>query len=131
MMIKWKEDYVTGVDQIDEQHQKLFEIANRAYELLKNDFCIDKYDKIVEILDELKSYTVYHFQSEEGYMMSIGYKKLLSHKVQHDDFIKKINNIDFNNIDENQDKYLMEILEFVVSWIDGHIRGTDKKITLG
>ncbi len=125
-MIKWKEDYIIGVDKIDEQHKKLFEIANKAYELLKNEFCIDKYDRIVEILDELKEYTVYHFKSEEEYMISIGYKKFLSHKVEHDEFIKKITNIDFKSIDEDQDKYLLETLEFVVSWISGHILGRDK-----
>ncbi|MEL7596724.1 MAG: bacteriohemerythrin [Clostridiaceae bacterium] len=125
-MIKWKEDYIIGVDKIDEQHKKLFEIANKAYELLKNEFCIDKYDRIVEILDELKEYTVYHFKSEEEYMISIGYKKFLSHKVEHDEFIKKITNIDFKSIDEDQDKYLLETLEFVVSWIGGHILGRDK-----
>lgn len=125
-MIKWKEDYIIGVDKIDEQHKKLFEIANKAYELLKNEFCIDKYDRIVEILDELKEYTVYHFKSEEEYMISIGYKKFLSHKVEHDEFIKKINNIDFKSIDEDQDRYLLETLEFVVSWISSHILGRDK-----
>lgn len=125
-MIKWKEDYIIGVDKIDEQHKKLFEIANKAYELLKNEFCIDKYDRIVEILDELKEYTVYHFKSEEEYMISIGYKKFLSHKVEHDEFIKKINNIDFKSIDEDQDKYLLETLEFVVSWISVHILRRDK-----
>lgn len=125
-MIKWKEDYIIGVDNIDEQHKKLFEIANKAYELLKNEFYIDKYDRIVAILGELKDYTVYHFKSEEEYMASIGYKKLLSHKVEHDEFIKKINNIDFKSIDHNQDKYLLETLEFVVNWISSHILGKDK-----
>ncbi|MCY6356430.1 bacteriohemerythrin [Clostridium sp. ZS2-4] len=125
-MIKWKEEYVIGVDNIDEQHKKLFEIASRAYALLKNEFCIDKYDKIVEILGELKEYTVYHFNSEEEYMTSIGYKKFLSHKVEHDEFIKKINNIDFKGIDEDQDKYLLQTLDFVVNWISGHILGRDK-----
>lgn len=80
----------------------------------------------MEILDELKEYTVYHFKSEEKYMISIGYKKFLSHKVEHDEFIKKINNIDFKSIDEDQDKYLLETLEFVVSWISVHILRRDK-----
>lgn len=39
-MIKWKEDYIIGVDKIDEQHKKLFEIANKAYKLLKNEFVL-------------------------------------------------------------------------------------------
>ena len=129
-MIKWKGDYNIGVDLIDEQHQKLFEIANRAYELLENKFCIDKYDKIVQIIEELKNYTIYHFKSEEEYMLSIGYKRFLSQKVEHDDFIKKFKDIDLNIIDENQDKYIIETLEFVINWITNHILSKDKLITL-
>jgi hemerythrin len=130
-MIPWKEEYTTGVDTIDEQHHKLLEIADRAYDLLKNDLYTDKYDKIVEILLELKDYTIYHFDSEEAYMLSIGYKKILSHKVEHTDFIDKINNIDFTKIDQDQDKYILELLGFVVDWIDSHILKRDKLIVAG
>lgn len=127
-MIKWKESYELGVDHIDDQHVKLFEIADRAYNLLINDFVTDKYDKIIEILGELKEYTVFHFNSEEEYMLSIGYKKFLSHKVEHENFINEINNINLDKIDINQDQSVKEILEFVVDWIDKHILNQDKLI---
>jgi hemerythrin len=127
-MIKWQEEYRIGVQAIDEQHQRLFEIANRAYQLLKNELLLDKYDHIITILEELRDYTVYHFSFEEKYMSSIGYKKFLSHKVLHDDFIEKIKAINFDKIDENQDQQLMDILNFVVNWIEKHILGVDKKI---
>ncbi|WP_017210933.1 bacteriohemerythrin [Clostridium beijerinckii] len=127
-MVKWKADYEVGVKLIDEQHEKLFEIADRAYKLLTNDFILDKYDRITEILGELKEYTIFHFKSEEEYMLSIGYKKFLSHKVIHEDFIKSIDNIDLHEIDLNQDESVKKILEFVVDWIDKHILSEDKFI---
>ena len=128
-MIKWKEDYEIGVKHIDEQHEKLFEIADRAYRLLTNELITDKYDKIMEILEELKEYTVFHFKSEEEYMLSIGYKKFFSHKVEHENFIKEINNLDLNEVDLNQNESVKGILEFVVDWIDNHILNQDKLIT--
>lgn len=127
LIIKWKEEYSLGIDMIDQQHQKLFEIAGRAYELLKDELRIDKYDEIVAILEELKDYAAYHFQSEEEYMKSIGYRKYLSHKVRHDDFLEKVNSIDLYQLDHQQDQYLLEILEFMVNWIDKHILGEDKQ----
>ncbi|AVK47461.1 MULTISPECIES: bacteriohemerythrin [Clostridium] len=127
-MVKWKADYEVGVKLIDEQHEKLFEIADRAYKLLTNDFILDKYDRITEILGELKEYTIFHFKSEEEYMLSVGYKKFLSHKVIHEDFIKSIDNIDLHEIDLNQDESVKKILEFVVDWIDKHILNEDKFI---
>jgi len=125
-MIKWKEEYSVGVEHIDAQHRKLFEIAGRAYDLLKDELITDKYDRIIAIIEELKEYAVYHFNAEEQYMKEIGYRKLLSHKVSHDDFIEKVNSIDFDQVDDNQNEYLLNTLDFVVNWIDRHILGQDK-----
>lgn len=127
-MIFWKEDYRLGVELIDKQHQRLFQIAEDIYGLLKNDLYTDKYNKILHHISELKDYTVFHFKSEEEYMKQIGYRKFLSHKVEHDDFINKINNIDLDSIDENQDEYILELLGFVIKWIDEHILQKDKQI---
>ena len=126
-MIKWKDDYLLGVEEIDLQHKELFRIASDAYELLKNEFYTDKYDRVIKIIEELKSYAVLHFQSEEKYMASIGYKKLLSHKVIHNDFIEKVSKIDLGKMDENQDEYLSSIIMLVVDWIENHILGTDRQ----
>lgn len=129
-MIKWKDEYSIGVDSIDVQHKELFEIANRSYDLLKNQLIMDKYEKIIEIIDELKNYTVYHFQSEENYMQKIGYKKFLSQKVAHNDFLEKMDNIDVEQIDDGQNEYLIGILDFVSEWLIEHILKEDKLIAV-
>ncbi|MNP59010.1 Bacteriohemerythrin [compost metagenome] len=61
-------------------------------------------------------------------MLSIGYKKFLSHKVEHDEFIDKINSFDLSKIDESQEKHLIDILNFIITWIDEHIIQKDKLI---
>ncbi len=128
-MIYWNDEYKLGIELIDEQHKKLFQIAGEIYDLLKNKLYIDKYNRVVSLLSELRDYAIFHFQTEEAYQQQIGYRKFLSHKVEHDDFVKKINNIDLNSIDENQDLYILELLEFVVKWIGEHILEKDKQIT--
>ncbi|SFB35575.1 bacteriohemerythrin [Clostridium frigidicarnis] len=125
-MIKWKDEYSVGVEKIDEQHKHLFEIANKVHEVLNNDFYTDKYDKIVEILKELEDYTVFHFNDEEEYMKQIGYKKFFTHKIEHEEFVQKIKNVDLGKIDCNQDKYLLEIMNFIVNWLVNHILQKDK-----
>lgn len=127
-MIQWKDEYVMGIPSIDEQHKELFEIANRIYELLKNEMITDKYNKIIEIIDELKSYTVYHFNAEEEYMKSIGYRKFLSQKAAHNDFLEKVNTIDYDKIDNGQNEYLISMLDFVADWLIQHIIKEDKLI---
>lgn len=130
-MIQWKDDYKIGIEKIDEQHKKLFEIANRAYDILTKEIVVDKYDKVADVIEELREYTSYHFKTEEDYMLKIGYKRFLSQKAARDEFIKKIYGINLDDISENDDKQLLDILEFVVNWISGHILGADKLICEG
>ena len=128
MKYEFTKDYHTGIDFIDEEHAKLFEIANRAYDLLKNQFVTDKYDAIVAVLEELKEYTKYHFNHEEEYMKSINYPKRFSQLHQHTQFINKLNSYNLKEIDVNQQEGLLEILDFLAVWLQGHIKGMDKKI---
>ena len=127
-MLQWKKEFEVGVAEIDEQHQKLVAIANHVYELMRNDLALDKYDQIVEILQELKEYTVYHFQYEEGLMQKAGYKKRFSHKILHQEFLAQVEAVDLSAVDENQDAYLVQIMDFIANWLIDHIVGEDKKV---
>lgn len=124
-MFEMKDEYKSGIVSIDEQHAKLFELGEQAYQLLKDKYSIDKYDKIVAIVEELREYTKVHFKYEEEYMESIKYKRLFSQKIDHEKFIKKIYDIDLNKIDENQDESIMEILNFIAKWLTNHILEKD------
>jgi hemerythrin len=127
-MYNFKDEYRTGIESIDLEHQKLFEIADRAYETLMDEFIPDKYDYIVDILDELKDYAATHFRHEEEYMISIRYKRLISQKASHDEFIEKISSYDLSAIDENQKGVILELLKYLNDWLIHHIIGSDKLI---
>jgi hemerythrin len=127
-MVEWKDEYSMGVESIDDQHKQLFIIADSIYALLKNELILDKYNKIIEIIEELKEYTVYHFKAEEEYMLDIGYKKFLSQKVAHTDFLEKMNTIEYDKIDNGQNEYLIGILDFVCTWLVEHIIKEDMLI---
>ncbi len=127
-MYVFKDEYKTGIDRIDEEHHRLFEIADKAYEILMDEFIPDKYDYIVEILNELKEYAGTHFEHEEEYMAEIGYKKLFTHKVEHHDFVEKLNEYDLAVMDENQKETILELLEFLNNWLVDHILKNDKQI---
>lgn len=127
-MITWKDEYCTGIPVVDEQHQYLVDIANQTYDLLTNNLILDKYDRIINILQKLQDYTVYHFKTEEEFMQSVGYKKILSHKVAHSDFLNALEKVDTSRIDVDHDAYLHEILEFVCDWLINHIIKEDKQI---
>lgn len=127
-MYEFKDEFRTGIESIDKEHAKLFEIANKAYETLMDDFIPDKYDYIVEILNELKDYAYTHFKHEEEYMMSINYRKLFSQKAMHNEFIQKISEYDLSDLDENQKDAIVGILNFLNDWLVEHILKSDKLI---
>lgn len=130
-MYEMKDEFKTGIEIIDNEHKILFEIADKIYNLSKNEFIIDKYDRIVNLIEELKGYAALHFRDEEAYMESINYKKMFTQKVDHDNFIKKLNQIDLNDLDANQEDYILELLDFINDWLVSHILEKDKLIAQG
>jgi len=127
-MYEFKEEYVTGIASVDTEHKRLFEIADEAYHLTKEEFLVDKYDQVRHILGELKEYALQHFEHEEAYMESINYKHMFIQKVQHDQFREKINDMNLEHLDENTDSMLEEILEYLTNWLINHILEHDKQI---
>lgn len=122
------EKYFTGIEMIDEEHRRLFEIIAEADSLIKAELLHDKYDEIVGILEQLKDYTRVHFGDEEEYMESISYSGLAAQKLAHEAFIEKLEEINLEEVDEHQQEYLEELMEFLASWLINHILKMDKRI---
>ena len=129
-MFEFTDDYLIGIDMIDSEHKELFRIVGEANQLLKSYDASLGYDKIMDILGELKSYTVKHFKDEEEYMSAIHYEGLAPQTRAHEAFIDKLENIDLDKIDNNPQEYLQELLEFLLGWLINHILNTDKKIPI-
>ena len=129
-MFEMKPEYYIGIDMIDQEHKQLFDYASEASELLQEEFTPDKYDHIDAILQKLRDYTAKHFADEEAYMESIQYKKIFTQKIQHQEFIKKLDEfIDQHEKDEgNQDEQIMDILNYLTDWLINHILHVDGQI---
>lgn len=125
-MYEMKPEYYTGLEMIDEQHTELFRIADEAYMVLKDEFISDKFDNIAEIIGRLKEYAMKHFADEEAYMQSIQYKKFLSHKIEHNDFIEKFDAVDLEHMDSNQTETLLDLIAFLSDWLVHHILEKDQ-----
>ncbi len=132
-MYEMKPEYYTGINMIDEEHKQLFKYADEAYELLHDEFIPDKYDRIDSILEKLRDYTVKHFADEEQYMESINYKKIFTQKVQHQEFIEKLDEFmeQHNDEMEDQDEQITGILKYLTEWLVNHILYVDGEIPKG
>jgi hemerythrin len=126
MAIEWTSNLSVGVASIDDQHKKLFQMADQLFEAGRNN---KSKEFISEMLDFLDKYTKQHFQSEETYMKSIGYPALDNQKKMHSDFIDALAKLR-NDFAESGGNILviLNANQMVVDWLLKHISGEDKKI---
>ncbi len=124
-------EYLTGIGLIDDEHRQLFALVNEVHTLVCDDMIFDKYDEIMRILTELRNYTEMHFHDEEAYMEQINYADLDAQRRAHNAFIEKLVDINFEeleSLDNNQQEYLQDILDFLAKWLVNHILKMDKLI---
>lgn len=122
------ERFKTGIDLIDEEHKTLFDTIGHIHEAIESELVHDKYDAIMGIINELKEYTQVHFSDEEKYMREIGYEGLEKQEILHQKFIDKLGELDLTDVDDNQEAYLYDFLEFLQTWLVNHILKVDKQI---
>lgn len=120
--------FKTGISLIDEEHKTLFDIIGKVYTTIQTELVHDKYDAILDILDELKEYTRIHFTDEENYMREIGYDGLAYQEMLHQKFIDKLEELDLEDVDDNQEAYLYDFLGFLQNWLVNHILKVDMLI---
>lgn len=125
------EKYHTGIELVDSEHRRLFEIIHDTNDLIHAELLHDKYDEIMRLLAELKDYTEIHFRDEEALMERIHYPELDAQKRAHTAFVERLVEIDLSELDDmddNQQEYLIDLIQFLAGWLINHILGSDKKI---
>ena len=128
-MYEMKPEYFTGIEFIDNEHKKLFQLADETYEVLHDDFLQDKTPEITRLISELIDYTRLHFSHEEEYQKSINYPYMAQHAAQHRQFEDSLADIDVDalgNDVEAQNELIENILEFLTNWLINHIKKVDK-----
>jgi hemerythrin-like metal-binding domain len=122
----WTENLSVGVEAIDEQHKKLFEMTEQLFEAGKKNMAMGF---IVELLDFLDDYTKKHFSDEEAYMLKIGYPEYQYQKKAHDEFIHQIKILkkDYESSGGNI-VLIINANQILLDWLLKHISKDDKKI---
>lgn len=69
IMYKFTDDYLIGIDEIDNEHRRLFQMINEAIDLSKESSDISVISK--NLVSGLKNYAATHFAHEEAYMEHI------------------------------------------------------------
>ena len=121
----------TGIELVDNEHKQLFAIIREVNDLIHEELLHDKYDEIMRLLAELRQYTEFHFSDEEALMEQISYPGFEAQKRAHSAFVERLVEIDLSELDamdDNQQEYLINLIDFLLAWLSNHILGSDKKI---
>jgi len=125
-LIPWNDSFALGIDEIDEQHQKMLAIINKLFDLFEDKKHEDQAE-IDRIIKEMADYAVYHFQTEEKYFQLYGYKKALPHIQIHNQYRAKVEDWR-RRYDTDKDKTIFfEISSFLQDWWTWHINNTDRE----
>ena len=124
-LIAWKQEFVLGVEEIDEQHKRILSTINKMYSLFDSKRHEQKRE-IDQIIKELNDYAIYHFETEEKYFKLFGYEQAEEHVGVHNQYRQKIEEWT-KRYNENEDKKIFfEMSNFLESWWTWHINHTDR-----
>lgn len=130
-MYELKSQYFTGIEAIDEQHSRIFKLADDAYKLLKDENKLFKEDDLANIIRGLQDYAKYHFSEEEAYMEKMGFKEISKQVEQHKWFLYEVNRLS-EKLSEvslgNQDALIEKTLENLTTWFQNHIEILDMQM---
>ena len=122
----WKDDLKIGVPAIDTQHKMLCEAIDRLLDACKSG---KGRAEIVSTMSFLEQYTARHFHDEEILHRQSGYPKVVEHKAIHDAFIKKVQALKQEIIDDGATIVTVgKVNTLIIDWLFNHIRKVDQEL---
>lgn len=121
----WTNKLTVYNHEMDKQHKQLLYLGQKLYDFYAGS---DKTkEEFLVIIDELKNYTVYHFEEEEALLVKGNYPNIKEHKAIHKKFVEGVTAIDYDKFDYKSEKALGELITFLSKWVIQHIRNEDYK----
>jgi hemerythrin len=118
----WQQIYSVGVERIDAQHRRLFEIANRFHAAHQRR---EPRALLTAIFGELVDYTVSHFADEERLLQAHDYDDFDRHKANHEKLVKLV--LGYRRQLENGEPDVeAHAMNFIKTWLNGHVLGMDR-----
>lgn len=81
LQVQWRQEWNCGNDEIDEQHDKILQIAN---DLITKIYAGASHNECMDMIKIFLEYAVNHFATEERILMEIEYDGLIAHIKKHE-----------------------------------------------
>jgi hemerythrin len=125
-LLEWNQTlYSVKVEEFDNDHKKIMHLINELHAaMLKG----QGREKLSQILQELKNYTIYHFNAEEKRMAAAGFPELADHQKHHRELGEKLNLLALD-FESGKREASIEAFKFLKEWLFNHIQVVDRKYT--
>lgn len=124
--LEWSDELSLGVLEIDAQHKELLRIANGLLQAIS----LGRPERtITNVITKLREYTVFHFNSEEGFMDRIGYNKKAEHFAEHSDLKRKVKEFQ-RSMYEGEAVDAGKLMSFLKVWLLKHILESDRELVV-
>lgn len=125
----WQDRFNIGVDIIDREHKKLFNVINRIFAAINQDS--NNEWACQEGIKYFKNHAIQHFAEEEEYMQSVNYSGYEMHKRIHDNFREKTLPALERELEQTHfsEKSVNHFMGVCVGWLLGHTMTEDRAIT--
>jgi len=124
-MLEWNADYLTGIEEIDLQHQYFLKLINRIEAKLPS-IVLNRTHNL--LLKELVLYARFHFISEENIMAEAGFPELEQHRELHNEIADRLNSeIQMLEMDMVEP---MHIVMWLSDWFREHTLVEDQEYAL-
>ncbi|MBF0421362.1 MAG: hemerythrin family protein [Magnetococcales bacterium] len=122
--VEWNSSFLIGFQEVDDDHQVLVRMFNT---LVTNVSKGTSHEIIGQILNELVSYTAWHFRHEERLMQTYRYPGFMAHKKEHNDLVEQTVELQ-TKFHAGQQTINEQVINFLKEWLVHHILGTDKEM---
>jgi len=125
LLINWSEKYSVGDPGMDTDHKKLVRMINDMHAALREK---RGNDVVQKLLDKLKQYVQYHFNSEEVLLAKLKYPGLAAQQAAHHKFLETVGAMEkrWQGGDKTVTSEMMKLLQV---WLVDHIVKMDKQYT--
>ena len=121
--IQWNKSVELNVPILDEQHKNMVDLTNQLHGLLETKKKTQINKTLKSILDEMEI----HFETEDKLMKESKLPLFFSHKLEHERFYNKLNNIYFR-IESGEKQLTLDNLKMIKIWFFNHIEFKDRSL---
>ncbi len=123
-LIEWKDEFNTGIPDIDHEHQELIGLINELYSRVAQG---GSKEAVLDFLGEIDARISAHFALEEKIMRDRHYDQYQDHKADHERLLEEIRDI----MDDCEDDAAFDRDAFAArlsAWFTDHFKTKDARL---